>query len=206
MENTNVFNKSKLIGLSIVMLLSLSGCNDTMEPDTVTQTDGELNAPTSIEQEAPKYDDNIEGIRNAVNDQFSAALTLGQALEGWKECKNSEWISKTGDRGENLAIFKCELINQRYYVDSRIKKAQYALIFASSVDGSTFKPESNALIFTFADGKTFTYERDPLLDLAMGRSISYSGNSVIDNLTAIYANKGVFAEVSNTEGFYEKRE
>jgi hypothetical protein len=177
--------KSQLIVLSTVVALGISGCNDTMT-----------------------YDENIEGIRNAVMEQYSEALTVGQALDGWQECKNSEWVSKTGDRGENLVIFKCELINQKYYTDSRINKAQYALLFSSSVDGLKFKPESDALIFTFDDEKIFTYERDEMQNL-LTQKMAYGtvyGDSVIDNLIRIYANKEVFIEINNEDGFYEKRE
>jgi hypothetical protein len=151
------------------------------------------------------YNEIIEGIRNGMMNQYSEALTVGQALDGWRECKNSEWVSKTGERGENLVIFKCELTDKKYYSDNRVKNAQYALIFSSSVDGLKFKAESNALIFTFNDGKSYTYERDPLMDRMLHRAMDPS-NSLTDNLRSIYENGKVFLEVSNTNGYYEKRE
>lgn len=191
----------------LLTMISLLGCNDTLTRETVVITQEQQTKEPKAESLQPQYNANIEGIRNAVMKNYTESLTIGQALEGWRECKNPEWKSKVGDRGENLVIFKCELQNPKYYSNSNIVNAQYALLFSNSVDGSKFKPESNALIFTFNDGKTFTYERDNLTEYAMNNSMVGSyGNSLIDNLINIYENKEVFPEVSSTERFYEKRE
>lgn len=177
------YQKIGQIVLSLSIITMLMGCDSkssTTEQAPIEQIDATEQDPSGS---VDSYGDEIESIRNATLPDFSNSLSIAQAFEQWKGCSSPKWESKTGDRGERMVMFKCQIDN--YMVgeptdgdsasmifnanpagikvvdaglNSKLKNVEAFVAFNISVDGSSFEAVSSAIKVNFKDGKSYISE------------------------------------------------
>ena len=204
-----VYKKIGHIVLSLSTIAMLIGCDSkpsTTEQAPIEQIDANEQDPST---NVATNNDEVEAIRNATLPNFSNSLTIAQAFEHWKGCSNPTWESKTGDRGERMVMFKCQIDNYMVgeptdgdsasmifnanpagikVVDAglgnKLKNIEAFVAFNISVDGSSFEAVSSATKVNFKDGKSYISE-----------STNVSGELGV--LNQIYKNIMPYLAVSN---------
>lgn len=154
--------KSKEIMLLIAILGLLAGCNNKNEEnnhqkasivieENVTHVESVITTPI------------IKSIKEAKFSDFSKTLTVGQAFDGWKACKNTQWK----EQDDSSINFICELNDPSNYMITgksdqdaieNIRKIDIVYIFSVSADKKKIEPSYSKEIFTFKDGKQYIYE------------------------------------------------
>jgi len=152
------------IMLALYIITAISGCSKDQTKTASAPSEVTQGEPVSKEigiDIAAELSPTIMGVKNGVLSELPDSLTVGQALDGWKECSNPQWEEKTGDRGEKMVSFKCELKNKDETIaldqadSQKVKNVKYAILFSLSADSTSFRPTSSAQIFTFTDGKVY---------------------------------------------------
>ncbi len=180
------------------------------------------NAVKSIENSP-----NILTVKNSTLPEYPPTLTVGQALDHWKGCSNPRWEKKSGDRGENQVVFKCDIENIKSdtmfrglgFNPSKEEEKQYnqesieaqkklatvnlAVLFTMNTDATAFIVDSSALIFNFKDKKSYIKEKN-LKSKYLGDASNPLNMVNMGILDSIYSNSPL--EVSVSGEMYQNRQ
>jgi hypothetical protein len=131
-----------------------------------------------------------DGIMN-----FNKTITVGEAFDNWKACKNSEWESFETDNGIPVVQFTCEKKNAKEYfqkVKSFLSKKEQAKasyldiksnkqIFQWTINkDDTFQIDNVQVETVWADGKKFSDSQKPMkqLEAVYDNEISFNPSEV----------------------------
>ena len=123
--------------------------------------------------------DDIDLVKNGVIN-FNKTITVGEAFDNWKDCKNSKWDSFETDNHIRVVEFTCDKKNVKEYFSKvksflskkEQKKADYLdvvsnkQIFQWTINkDDTFQIDNVQVETTWADGKKFTDSQKPMEQL-----------------------------------------
>ncbi|MFK5882302.1 MAG: hypothetical protein QM482_08795 [Sulfurospirillum sp.] len=149
-----------------------------------------------------------DGIMN-----FNKTITVGEAFDNWKDCKNREWESFETDNGTPVVQFTCEKKNAKEYLQKvksflskkEQKKASYLdiksnkQIFQWTINkDDTFQIDNVQVETVWADGKKFSDSQKPMKQLE-----AVYDNEITFNLREI--NKMTATQLANTFYWIKER-
>jgi hypothetical protein len=71
---------------------------------------------------------NVDKIKDGVMD-FDKSITVSQAFDNWKSCKNSKWSEFLTDNGKNMVEFSCEAVDYQPYMN-QVKETFAKIVIA----------------------------------------------------------------------------
>lgn len=99
----------------------------------------------------------ISAVKNGLLD-FNKTLTIGQALDNWKNCQKSEWSEFTSDNGVKVVQFTCSEKMETYMKTLRS-------YFEKNDPLISYIPDYDIKTFQFTINKDGTFQLDNVSDL-----------------------------------------
>lgn len=143
--------------------------------------------------------DNTDLVKNGIMN-FNKTITVGDAFDNWKDCKNSEWSSFETDNKTPVVQFTCEKKGSSQYMakvksllsKKEQKKASYldiksnTQIFQWTINkDDTFQIDNVQVETIWSDGKKFSDSQKPMeqLQSVYNNKITWDENN-LNKMTA----------------------